>query len=231
MAALLAWLPFALRRQRRLAPAAPEPAGWPLAARAGLLALVVVVCLAVPYAWSRWVVSMMQARFSMIFLPAIFALVALAVALLPGPALRAAVIAGLGIGSLVHLVHSGYYTKVRNEQWREAGEWAFAHPELRRPADRFASELAPGFQFYFDQEERGVTVEETSRLDLGETARTLRGRGGLWLLVARQRRGTPEFQAELERRFRKEAERRFRGAGAELWIPRRQPRREAAAPP
>jgi len=221
-ALLLLSLPFTLPRAP--APGSGEP-GRNAALLTGprplslLFALTSALCLAVPYLWSRYVLSMMQTRFSMVFLPALFALVALAMAALPRR-FRGLAAAAFAAFAAAELASGGYYTTVRNEQWREAGRWAFREAVERRPADRFAAELAPGFQFYFDQDGFATRVEETSKLDLAKAARELRGRGGLWLLVARGRRGDAAFTAELERRFEKTAERRLVGAAAELWRPR-----------
>ncbi|HVS02684.1 MAG TPA: glycosyltransferase family 39 protein [Thermoanaerobaculia bacterium] len=214
---LLALPVLLLRRRPESSPAHPLPVPY----AASLLAAAVVLGLAAPYAWSLVRTPILLPRCTIVLLPALLGLVALAVGKLPGAGLRGAGLAAVLVGSLLHLFAGGYYRTIRNEQWREAARWAARHPHYHHPRDRFVAALAPAFQFYFDQDAVGVAVEPATAEVLREALAQRAAGGGVWFLeTPLGRRGDAEFQHLLSTRFHKVAERRFHGALSEYWVPR-----------
>jgi|CXWL01.1.fsa_nt_gi uncharacterized membrane protein len=182
---------------------------------ARLLAVAAALSLLVPYLWSLVRVPILLPRCTLIVLPVLFVLVALAIRRLPGRWLRHAVAVAVAAGSLhTLLVTQRYYQTVRNEQWRETARWAVEHAES---ADRFVSELAPGFQFYFAQDGVGRRVEALTPDVLRAAARD---GAAVWVLVARDRAGAAAVRELLGRRFELVAEKPFFSARAERWRPR-----------
>jgi uncharacterized membrane protein len=200
-AALLAALPLLLRRRFE-----DEPADAWASLRIGAAALGVSVAasLAVAYARSVLAVPMLIPRFTLVLLPAILLLIAMAVSRIRPARLRAGVVVAVVALSLADLALGGFYTEPRKEQWREAAAWVLDDPRFDPATDAVLALYAPGFQYYADQRGERIEIEEAT---LDNLRRVLGGDRTkppvVWLLLARGAEPQEGFLQELGDSYRR----------------------------
>ena len=217
---LLAAVPFLVSRR----PGVDRQAGAPPPATvAWLLAASVVVSLAAAFARSVLIVPMLQPRFTIVFLPAILLLIAIALARLRPRPLRALVAAGLTVLSLAGLLRSGYYTEARKEQWREAVDCMLTDPRFDVRTDACLAVLAPGFQYYVDQRSAALRIGEATVEALQGMVDDGPAPPVLWLLVARNQDPAEEFRRLQRQHYLRTDQFVFLKTAVERWELRAQP--------
>jgi hypothetical protein len=96
--------------------------------------------------------------------------------------------------SLADLALGGFYTEPRKEQWREAAAWVLDDPRFDPAADAVLALYSPGFQYYFDQREESVEIEEATAANLRKVLDRDRTEPAvIWLLLARGTEPPEEF--------------------------------------
>ena len=191
LAGVLIALPFLLKTRTEEDPADEI---IPLRTAAVVLAVSVAASLAVAYARSVLAVPMLIPRFTIVLLPAILLLVAVALSSIRPDRLRVGVVAAVIALSVGDLALGGYYTEPRKEQWREAAAWVLDDPRFDPEADAVLALYSPGFQYYADRRGAGVEIEEATAANLRRVLDEDRAEPPvIWLLLARGTEPPEEF--------------------------------------
>ena len=210
LAALLVALPFLLRREGRLGAADRR-------LPAAVLGTAIAASLLLAYLRSVLVVPMLMPRFTFVLLPALFLLLALALASIPRPAARWTVVVAILAASLVNLARTGYYTVPRKEQWRDAVEHVLQYPGFDPGMNAVLSPVAPGFQFYFNQFGSGVVVLDTDQQELKQLRERRPVPSRIWVLRARGEEIDADFVKTLRQYYVRREHQRFLKTGVERW--------------
>jgi hypothetical protein len=184
---------------------------------AGALGLAVAIALLAAYLRSVLVVPMLIPRVTIVFLPVLLLLVALAISRLSPPRVGVVAAAGLAVVSVFGLFRSGYYGEPRKEQWREAARWVLSDPRLDEDTDVCLATLAPGFQYYFDQYGSRLVVEDVEELENLDMVDGRPDVSSVWLLVARDEDSVQGLRRELRKRWVRTDRVVFLGTSVERW--------------
>jgi uncharacterized membrane protein len=190
---------------------------------AAVLGMSVVLSLAVAYARSVLVVPMLIPRFTLVLLPAVLLLVAVAVCRVPAATARAATVAVVVITSLTHLGLGGYYTTPRKQQWREATAAVVSDPRFDPTADVWLALYHQGFQYYALRMDAGVTIREATVGELRAALGSDPAPETVWLTTARGSQPPDEFRRVLREGYRRTDRSRFIAAEVERWQRRSTP--------
>ncbi len=213
---LLAALPFLLRAET---PGSPKAGRLSARMTAGLLGGAAAISLAAAYLRSVLVVPMLVPKVTIVFLPVLLLLIALAMSRLSPARLRIVVVSGAAALSLVGLFRGGYYSEPSKEQWREAVQYMVSNPAFDPATDVCLATLAPGFQYYVDQFDIHMKVEEA---DPQRLLVAVNGRPDLpqvWLLVARDEDAVRLLRQELGRGWVRKDRVEFLKTSVEKWEP------------
>lgn len=213
---LLLGLPFLLKPRADEEGAEGDPSRtWAMA-----LGLSVIASLAVAYGRSVLAVPMLIPRFTLVLLPAIILLIAMAISRIRPPLVRFVVVAAVASVSLANLALSEYYTRPSKEQWREATAWVVNDPRFEPAEDVVLAMYSPGFQYYADQQSPGLEIAEATPEGLQQVF----GDGGstpvVWVLLARGTEPPEVFMDLLRTRFRRVDNVGLFSTRAERWEPR-----------
>ncbi len=211
---LLAVVPFVVPRR----PTVDDTgSGAPLVTVAWLLGISVFVSLGLAFARSILIVPMLMPRFTIVFLPAILFLIAIAIAHVRPRALRALVLAGVIVLSIAGLVRSGYYTEPRKEQWREATDCMLSDPRFDNTSNACLSVAAPGFQHYVDQRLPEFRVGDATPAALRDLLDDGPAPAVLWLLLARNLEPGEGFRRLLVQHYVRSDRIKFLKTSVEKW--------------
>ncbi len=213
---LLVALPFLLRADR---PGDPEKGRLSTRMTAGLLGGATAISLAAAYLRSVLVVPMLVPKVTIVFLPVLLWLIALAMSRLSPAWLRIAVVSGTAALSLIGLFRGGYYDQPRKEQWREAVQYMVSAPDFDPAVDVCLATLAPGFQYYVDRFQTDLRVEEADSQRLLAVVKNRPDIPQVWLLVARDEDAVRPLRQELRRGWVREARVEFLKTSVERWEP------------
>jgi hypothetical protein len=218
--ALLAALPFTVLRR----PGKDEERGrLTMVMVISVLGASVCVSLALAYARSVLTVPMLIPRFTIVFLPAILILIAIAIVHLRPRALRTLVLAAVAVLAIAGLLRSGYYTEVRKEQWREAADCMLSDSRFSSRSDACLSVAAAGFQYYVDQRLPEFRIGPATAEALRNLVDDDPAPPVLWLLTARDLDPGEEFKRMLNDHYVCTDQVKFLKTSLERWERRCRP--------
>jgi uncharacterized membrane protein len=213
---LLVALPFLVRAET---PGHPKAGRLSTRMTAGLLGGAAAISLVAAYLRSVLVVPMLVPKVTIVFLPVLLWLIALAISRLSPAWLRIVVVSGVAALSLVGLFRSGYYSEPRKEQWREAVQYMVSAPDFDPEVDVCLATLAPGFQYYVDQFGAHMEVEEADPQRLLAIVNGRPDMPRVWLLVARDEDAVQPLRQELSRGWVRKDRVEFLQTSVERWEP------------
>jgi uncharacterized membrane protein len=215
--ALLVTLPFLLHAE---APKDEEATGFlRTGSRVGLLGGAVAISLAAAYLRSVLVVPMLVPKVTIAFLPVVLLLIALTLSRISSNRVRIFVVSAVTVISVIGLFRSGYFSEPRKEQWREAVRYMLADPDFNPETDVCLGVSAPGFQYYIDQNQAPVTVEDATPERLAEIVADRIELPPVWVLVARDEEAVAPLRGELRTRWVRTDREDFLKTSVERWEP------------
>jgi len=214
--ALLVSLPFLLRAE---APKDQATGSLLTGSRVGLLGGAAAISLAAAYLRSVLVVPMLVPKVTIAFLPVLLLLIALTLSRISSNRVRIFVVSAVTVISVVGLFRSGYYSEPRKEQWREAVAYMLADPDFDPETDVCLGFAAPGFQYYIDQNEAPVTVEDATPEKLAEIVADRIELPPVWVLVAREEEAVGPLRGELRNHWVRTDREVFLKTSVERWEP------------
>jgi uncharacterized membrane protein len=212
---MLVALPWLIRRRRTANDSGHEPDPRLTAI---VLAISVSASLLVAYLRSVMVVPMLMPRFTFVLVPAVLLLLAMAINFLQPRRIRPPAAIAVAVLSVAVVAHSGYYTEISKEQWREAVQTMASDPRFDPEGDRCLAVTAPGFQYYADRQLPGYRLDELTVQGLRSVVE-IEPRPVLWLMLARGERPDEEFRRIQQLHFQRTDRWQLFKTAVERWQP------------